>query len=606
MRRDAKTLCLFLVIALSFSACTVETNTLSTPFDTIPTSITNDLVLGLEGLPIEQFYKEAFKLILVRNPEAIIEYGLEAEFDSLELLTNISPDYPSETREIHQLLLDRLLTYPLEKMTSEQQVSYQVFKWYLEDAIEGYEYHLHAYPVTNFTWRSIPQTTIILFTETLPLNSYEDALLYIERLAAIAEKFDQLQLQLTSREELGIIPPQFIIKAGRAEINKMLGATPNSSPLYTHFQEEIANADGISQSQEDELLNAALEVLEQQVMPAFALLDTTLLRLEELAGDTLSVYQFEGGEDYYQYMLNHFNTVDIPAEEIHALGLQELARIQAEMRINFSELGYEEGIGIPEAFQLVITESGTLTGQDIVDKYELILQHADENLDAYFDLRPQTNLEVIGGDVGAFYSPGSLDGTRPGKFYARTNKTEPIFKMHSVAYHEGIPGHHYQIALAQEADLPLFRSVMIFDAYTEGWALYAEYLPAELGWYADDPYGNLGRLQYEALRACRMIVDTGIHTYGWSYDEAIEFMIENTGINEGFATWEVERYIAYPAQAPSYMVGKLEILRLRNMAETELGDAFDIREFHNIVLKNGSVPLSILEQLILDWIAEAE
>ena len=381
-----------------------------------------------------------------------------------------------------------------------------------------------------------------------------------------------------------MLPPRFSLQQARTEIQQMVGHNAKSSELYKHLRTTMMPLSSVSPNQQTELLAAAEKILTSEVLPGFDRLDDYLVVLRDQASDELSVYQFEGGDAYYQYLLNHFNTAEIPVQEVHDLGLVQLARIQVEMQASFAALGYPEDISIPDGYQRVATESGTLNGQALANRYQQVLDHADANLDAYFDLRPQAKLEVVGGNVGAFYSPGALDGSRPGRFYARTNTTESIFKIATVAYHEGIPGHHYQIALAQESDLPLFRNVFIFDAYTEGWALYAEYLPAEMGWYDDDAYGDLGRLQYEALRACRMILDTGIHAYGWSFDEAVDFMIANTGISQGFAGWEVARYIAYPGQAPSYMVGQLEILRLRSLAETAFGEAFDIRQFHNIVL----------------------
>jgi uncharacterized protein (DUF885 family) len=360
--------------------------------------------------------------------------------------------------------------------------------------------------------------------------------------------------------------------------------------------------ESLDQNQRDELGEEALAVLTDEVFPGFNRLDEYLREIEPEAASDIGINQFEGGSDYYQYLLNHFTTTKMTPEEIHQQGLSELDRITAEIKQTFQDRGYDENLDIPTSYNRMISDSGTLSGSAIADEFRRILAEAEANLDDYFDLRPSTPLEVVGGEVGAFYSPGALDGSRPGQFYARTVGVQPIYPMKSLAYHEGIPGHHYQIAIAQESDLPLFRNIMILDGYAEGWALYGEFLAWELGWYADDPYGNLGRLQYEALRAARMVVDTGIHTKGWGYDESIDFLVNNTGISEGFARWEVERYIAYPGQAPAYTVGKLIIQALRQQAMDALGEKFDIRMFHNIVLQNGSVPLEILELLISDWI----
>ena len=320
--------------------------------------------------------------------------------------------------------------------------------------------------------------------------------------------------------------------------------------------------------------------------------------------DVISLSYYDGGLEYYDALLRHYTTLNLTADEIHTMGLMELERIQAEMQENFTALGYSTEESFPVLYQKIIGESGSLYGEEVRQEYERILKTADMQLGEYFDLRPDGVLEVVGGNEGAYYTAGSLDGTRPGRFYARTTSPQSTYKMRTVAYHEGIPGHHYQVSLAIQSDLPLFRKLLIFDGYAEGWALYAEYLASRLGWYSDDPYGDLGRLQCEALRACRMIADTGIHTKGWSYNQAIEFIENNTGIPHGFAEYEVIRYISAPGQAPSYLLGKIEIMRLRELAEEALGEKFELRQFHNVVLENGSMPLSVLEEVVINWIEQ--
>jgi uncharacterized protein (DUF885 family) len=223
-------------------------------------------------------------------------------------------------------------------------------------------------------------------------------------------------------------------------------------------------------------------------------------------------------------------------------------------------------------------------------------------LDDVFDLKPQADVIVIGGPTGGFYVQPAIDGSRPGAFYAAVNGTEPKFGMPSLTYHEAIPGHHYQIAIAQELDLPMFRRGSLFTGYAEGWALYAERLAWEMGLYEGDPYGNLGRLQMEAFRAARLIVDTGIHAQGWTVDQAVDYMVENTGLATGFMEFEVRRYITWPGQATAYMLGMLKILELRQMAMDQLGDQFDIKEFHNVVIGSGSLPLEVLERVVKDYI----
>jgi uncharacterized protein (DUF885 family) len=568
-------------------------------------SFKNNL-LNLQGLPIEDFFEEAYELILSRDPEVVIELGLhQIELESKQL-TNVSPSYLEGTKELLTGLMEVADSYEFNSLDATEQISMLVFKWYLEDRVEEIEQIHYSYPVTNFGIRSIPQLAIMFFTDTLPLNTPEDAEAYVEMLRFLDEKIFQVMERLEVNSEHGIIPPKIILQKARLDIKNQLRFAAESSPLYLHFADKLKDIGGLDQNQKDDLLAEVLTFLNTEVFPAFDQLDILLQELEDDAPFQIGLDQFDGGAEYYQYILDHFTTSKLSAEEIHQQGLEELERVNAEMREIFIALGYEGEQEIPALFNLMIQDSGTMSGADIADEFRRILAEAEANLDAYFDLRPSTPLEVVGGEVGAFYSPGALDGSRPGQFYARSVGTQATYKFKTIAYHEGIPGHHYQIAIAQESDLPLFRNVLIFDGYAEGWALYGEYLAWELGWYEDDPYGNLGRLQYEALRAARMVVDTGIHSKGWTYEQAISFLVENTGIPEGHAQWEVERYIAYPGQAPAYTVGKFAIQRLRQNAMDVLGDKFDIKEFHNIILKNGSVPLEILQIIVEKWIDQTQ
>jgi uncharacterized protein (DUF885 family) len=235
-----------------------------------------------------------------------------------------------------------------------------------------------------------------------------------------------------------------------------------------------------------------------------------------------------------------------------------------------------------------------------------LIKEAEQKVAPVFDLRPKADVIVIAGENGDYYTPPTVDGSRPGMFYAQVTGTEWRFSMPTLAYHEAVPGHHFQLALALEQPLPAFRKSSQFMAYTEGWALYAERLASELGFYQNDPYGDLGRLQAEAFRAARLVVDTGIHGKKWTFDQAVEFMVENTGLPEEYVQGEVGRYIMWPGQATAYMVGMLKILELRQKAQDALGDRFDLVEFHNVILRNGSVPLEILDEVVNEYIAASQ
>ena len=275
------------------------------------------------------------------------------------------------------------------------------------------------------------------------------------------------------------------------------------------------------------------------------------------------------------------------------------------MREIFEALGYPDDESLAQLFERAAQDGGIIPGHKMVEKYEDIIDEISIKLPEVFDILPKAEVVVIGASVGGFYSPGSMDGSRPGAFYAQVDgRGEPYYLMASLTYHETIPGHHLQTALAQGLNLPSFRNIIEFNGYAEGWALYAERLAWEMGMYDDDPFGDLGRLQFEALRAARMVVDTGIHEKGWTFDQATDFFVDNVGWTRQDCEYEIARYTVWPGQSTSYLIGMLKILELRQYAMDQLGDQFDLKEFHNVVLSNGSMPLSMLEKIIENYVAE--
>jgi len=273
------------------------------------------------------------------------------------------------------------------------------------------------------------------------------------------------------------------------------------------------------------------------------------------------------------------------------------------MRLIFDQLGYPQNETTEQLFERVAADGGIIAAANVLSTYEAIIDLARQQLDAAFDIFPSADVIVIPGDFGGYYIGPSFDGTRPGAFYAGTTTDQPWFQMRSLAYHEALPGHHTQIAIAMEQDVPSFRKGARFTAFVEGWALYAERLAWELGWHENDPYSNLGRLQYEALRAARLVMDTGIHNLGWSFDQAVEFNREAIGWTLGQSQGAAARYSVWPGQATAYMVGMLQILEARQRAMDELGNQFDLIAFHRAVLSNGAVPLALLDTVVDRYIA---
>nr|MDJ0907489.1 DUF885 domain-containing protein [Woeseiaceae bacterium] len=354
------------------------------------------------------------------------------------------------------------------------------------------------------------------------------------------------------------------------------------------------------------LLDQVSDTFNNSIRPAYQGLSAKLQSLLSSAPAQIGVEQYPDGAAYYDFTLRHHTTTDLTPAEIHQLGLDELVRIRAEMQDIFvNELGYDPNLTLPEYFTLVSQDGGIIPAANVQSTYEAIIDQARMDVGDAFDIFPTSDVVVIGVPFGGYYIGPSADGTRPGAFYAGTQNSEPWYQMRSLAYHEAIPGHHTQIAIAVDQQQPVYRAVQRSTGFIEGWALYAERLAWELGWH-DDPYSNLGRLQYEALRASRLVMDTGIHAMGWSFDQAVQFNVDNIGATTGSSQGAAARYSVWPGQATAYMVGMLQILDERQRAMDTLGADFDLKDFHRALLVNGSVPLVYLDEIVDRYIAAAQ
>ncbi|MEZ4645534.1 MAG: DUF885 domain-containing protein [Chloroflexota bacterium] len=551
------------------------------------------IVTSLQGLPLPEFFEQSYRALLLRNPQAITEAGLVNLWQTdNNRLTDISDDYIRETQALEQAILNLLHSYDRAALPADQQLSYDIYEWYLQDTVAGHAFMYNDYPVNHFII-SVHQDTIQFFTDIHPIITHQDVEDYITRLGQVETKFTQLIDGLQRREAAGVVPPKFILQWTLSDVRRTANSSARNTPFYTALADKLLLMSNITPDEQKELLAAAEQEITASVIPAFQALADYLSYQLTIATDDDGVWKFPNGAAYYAYTLRHYSTTDLTADEIHELGLQEVARVQADLNGLFAELGYPADESLTKSMQRVAQESGTLYGDEILAGYESLIAEAEANVGAAFDLRPQAKVIVIGVPYGGYYVRPAVDGSRPGAFYATQQGSEAVYGMATLAYHEAVPGHHFQLAIMQElTNLPSFRQGISFTAYTEGWALYAERLAYELGFYEDDPYGNIGRLQAELFRAVRLVVDTGIHTQGWTFDEAVTYMMENTGYSRGMVEGQISRYIVWPGQAVSYEIGMMKILELRQRAQDALGEAFDLRAFHNVVLQNG-MPLTI-------------
>ncbi len=589
------------------------------PLERQPSPPVAEILLRLENLPISEFFDQSFQYLLLRSPETLTELGLSANFGLRDHhLDDLSDAFRRETQALEAGILQMLQTYDRESLSAQEQISYDVYRWYLENQVRGHEFMYHDYPLHHFLG-SYHLDLQLLLTEKHPLETRQNAEDYLYRLAQIETQVAQLLDGLAIRTDLGVIPPTYILELTRQSLLAALQAStadpaaiqPENLAYYTRFSAGLDQIDELTADEKQAFRDLARTEIADSVIPAYlgllGYIDQVMPRSTAEAG----AWKLPNGSAYYEYILHLHTSTDLTPDEVHELGLQEVARIQAEMGAILADLGYDSDEALGTLMNWAIRAGGfydtsTPAGQQqVIAAYEQMLAEMEARLDDYFEIGPEAGLIVRGlpQSGGGFYEASTVDGTRPGVFYAGTGGGAiPKFNMATIAYHEAIPGHHYQIALAQELDLPLFSNVIMFNGHGEGWAVYSERLAWEMGLYANDPYGNLGRLHLELLRAIRMVADTGINAKGWTREETKTYIQTALGDPAGGWDQEADRYIVRPGQASGYLVGMLEILALRQLAMEELGDQFDIREFHSAVIGHGSLPLEILAQIVADYV----
>jgi uncharacterized protein (DUF885 family) len=514
--------------------------------------------------------------------------------------------------------LEMLHRYDRASLDPAQQLSYDICDWYFTDEVESQRWELHGYLMSQLDG---PQSGLPdLMTSIQQVNNVTDARDYVARLNQFRFKFDGALENLRLREAKGILPPRLVIDKTLTQMQDFAGKKIDDNVLYKNLVTKLDAIKDLPAPEKDKLLADARQAIEQVVYPAYGELIAYFQSLQGKVTENYGVWKHPDGEQYYAYQVRHHTTTNLTPEQVHQLGLTEVARIEQEMDAILKDQGLSEGsigtrirkLNDDPRFAYPNTDEGR---EQVLADYQAIIDEVNAGLGPHFNKRPKVSVVVKRVPEfkektapGAYYQSPPLDGSRPGVFFANLRDLHEVQKFHerTLAYHEAIPGHHFQIALAQEmTGVPLFRKIIPFTAYSEGWALYAERLGWELG-FEKAPLDNLGRLQAEMHRAVRLVVDSGMHYKRWTREQAIDYMTEKTGIAEGDVIAEIERYLVWPGQALAYKVGMLKILELRERARQALGDKFDIRAFHDVVLGSGSMPLSVLEQQVDAWIARSK
>ena len=506
----------------------------------------------------------------------------------------------------------RLLSYENDSLTEQQKITKKIAVFAISNFIkEAEEFPFHNYPLNQIG--GIHLNSVEFMTDVHPVRNVKEANAYIERLNLFDDSFKATLEILEAQKKSGIFPPKFVFDHVIRQLEEFLNYKQVENPLRTVFLRKIEDLNLDSEVSRD-LITRLDSSLVNSVNPGFRLLYNFVNETKTKANQNHGVWSLPNGDEFYALRLKFYTTTDYSAEEIHNIGLSEVTRITKRMQEIAFDLGYGNEVNVGQLMNTLNEDSNFLYADTpdrkdrVVADYNSIVEETWKISELYFNNMPRSKVEVRAvpeyseqNQAGGYYMSPALDGSRPGVFYANLYdiKQTPTYSMRTLAFHEAIPGHHLQVALNLENEnLSLYRRFGYgTSAFSEGWALYSEILALEAG-LAEDPYDELGVLQSELFRAVRLVVDTGMHYKRWSREEAMAYMKNVTGMSDTEVRVEIERYIVWPGQACSYKVGMLKILELREKAKEKLGEDFNIKDFHSVVLEQGQPPLFIVEDLV--------
>jgi len=569
-----------------------------------------------ESAKANAFFDRVFEETLARSPQLEAQLGIKKDTDKWD---DISEAHAREELELtvkHYAELPRLVDF--DALDAQTRISYRMFVRESELAIEGWRWRHHDYPFNQMSGLCSEAPAFLINAHRV--DTVADARAYITRLRGLAPLLDELIAGARRRQAEGILPPKFVFALVADSVREVIAGQPfdnsaRKSALLEDFEGKVAALKDLDAATRSQLGADARAALVEAVKPAYERVLAVLAEQERVATDDDGVWKLPDGLAYYAFALRQANTTTLTADEIHELGLREVARIHREIEAIMAKVGFKGDLA---AFLRHMKEDPQFYYPNTPEGKAAYLKRATGIVDAmrarlgeFFVTLPKAPLIIKPvepfreqGSAAAFLDPSTPDGSRPGVYYVNTLDMRglPIFEMETLAHHEAIPGHHLQIAIAQElTGLPKFRMFDENGAYIEGWALYAEYFPKEFGFYSD-PYQDYGRLNDELLRAVRLVVDTGIHAKRWTRAQVMDYFRQNTSNSERDIFTETNRYIVWPGQATSYKIGMIQILALREEAKRALGPAFELRKFHDVILRNGAVPMDLLAEIVRDWI----
>ena len=554
---------------------------------------------------LDNYYEDGLKM----NP---ISATLAGDHRYDDVFTNfLSNEYKAKSMALYKDYKEKLAQFPDESLTESERMSKAILEWECDINLDEFNYNADLTPIDQMWSANLFMGQLASGASAQPFKTVEDYGNWMKRVDGYLEWMASAEQNMKEGMEKGYVLPKSLIVKVLPQLE-----TLTVSNLDEHlFYQPIKNMpDNLTADEKKSLATAYENMITEKIIPAYKTLHDFMSTEYMDAGRESSGIQGEpNGDAYYAHQIKKYTTTNMTAAQIHELGLSEVARIRSEMEKIKEQVGFEGDL--KAFFDFVRTNKELMPytdPQQVIDHFNEIHERMKPQLEKLFDLKPKTPFEVRRTEAfreksaSAEYNPGSLDGTRPGIFYVPIPDVTQynVYSDESLFLHEAIPGHHYQISLTQENDeLPKFRKTLWYSGYGEGWALYCESLGKELGLYTD-PYQIFGMLGAEMHRAVRLVVDTGLHSKGWTREQAIQYSLDNEAESEASIIAEIERYMANPGQALSYKIGQLKIRELRKKAEDALGDTFDIRQFHNQVLETGCVPLALLEDKINNWIQE--
>lgn len=576
------------------------------------------IAAATESTRLAAFFQQSFDDDVANSPVWQSYLGIKDDYDKWDDMSDAATQV--EIDKITQRLAQAKL-FDTSLLSAQEQLSLEIYQQDIQRQLANDAFRHHTYVMHQFRAAHTFVPSFLINIHRISDTSDADA--YIQRLLGVDSMFDQVIEQLRIREKLGVYPPRWAYDQMIQASHNVISGTPftestTDSTIYADFVQKIT-ALGLSNAEQSGYISELTAALTQSVQPAYEKLIAELMKQRLLSPEGDGVWRLPEGDKWYQNRLEWFTTTRLNAEEVHQIGIENVDRIHAEMRNIMQQVKFTGTL--QEFFTFMRTDpqfyypDSDQGRVDYMTDAKAYIDTMEAKIPEYFGLTPEARMVVKQVEAfreksagKAFYQSPAIDGSRPGIYYANLYDMSamPTYQMEALAYHEGIPGHHMQRAITQELNgIPDFQKYASFTAYTEGWGLYTEELGKDMGFY-QDPYSDFGRLAMELWRACRLVVDTGLHAKRWSREEAIEYLVDNTPNARYDAVKAIERYIAMPGQATAYMIGKLKIMELRDKSRAALGDNFDIRGFHDEVLKDGPVPLSLLESKIDAWIAQQQ